>query len=132
MKIKILVTAFWMAGIFSSCSDDKGQEKTLMTDIMNKHDTVMGKSDLIIKYRTSLDSVTKTSKDTTEVHALKSQLNMADEAMETWMHKFNPDFTGKSHAEVITYLQSQKKQIGRVDSLINLSLDKTDKYLKKK
>lgn len=132
MKIKILVAAFLMAGLFGSCSDDKGQEKTLMTDIMNKHDTVMGKSDLIIKYRSSLDSVTKTSKDTTEVHALKSQLNMADEAMETWMHKFNPDFTGKSHAEIVTYLQSQKKQIGKVDSLINLSLDKTDKYLKKK
>ena len=41
--------------------------------------------------------------------------------MSDWMHKFNPEQTGKSHDEIMTYLDAQKKQITAIDSQMQSS-----------
>jgi hypothetical protein len=135
MKIKILIATLLIACIFSACKDEKAEEKKTMDDVIKIHDKVMGKSELIVQYQATLDSLTKATTDSVmKVKAvnLKKELSTADAAMEDWMHKFNPDFTGKSHTDVMVYLQDQQVQIHRVDSLINNALDKTGKYLKAK
>ena len=118
---------------FNACTNNKADEKALMDKVISMHDTVMGKSEKIMKNSLALDSFIKTKADTTKIHTatiLKSKLKMADEAMMTWMHQFNPDFTGKPHTEVMVYLTTQQKQLHRIDSLLNLAINKSDKFFK--
>jgi hypothetical protein len=49
--------------------------------------------------------------------------------METWMQKFEPDVTNKSHDDVVKYYNEQKKGIMRVDSLMNAAVTESTKYL---
>jgi putative SOS response-associated peptidase YedK len=135
MKTKILIAALLIACTFSACKDEKAEEKKTMDDVIKIHDKVMGKSEMIVQYKATLDSLTKVTTDSVmmvKAVNLKKDLTTADAAMEDWMHKFNPDFTGKSHTDVMVYLQDQQVQIKRVDSLITNAIDKTGKYLKAK
>ena len=86
-----------------------------------------------MKNKSHLDSLLKLpAKDTAEkvnMRALNLKLVAAEEAMETWMGKFQPEMTGKSHDEVMQYYGEQKKQITAVDSLINTAITESGKYL---
>jgi hypothetical protein len=56
----------------------------------------------------------------------------AEEAMETWMSNFKPDFTGKSHDDIMKYYRDQKKQITAVDSQMDVAINESNKYLSNK
>jgi len=56
-------------------------------------------------------------------------LDNADDEMMTWMNKFNPDFTGKSHDEVMTYLNTQKAQILKLDSQLTSTITASNNYI---
>ena len=129
-KLSILI----LAGLFLvACSDNKKQEKELLNNILKVHDKVMGKDEALMKNKMQLDSLLKLpAKDTAEkanMKAIELKLTSAEEAMETWMQKFEPDLTGKSHDEIIKYYNEQKKGIMAVDSQMNAAVAESTKYL---
>jgi hypothetical protein len=118
---------------FAACSDNKKQEKELLSNILKVHDKLMGRDEELMKNKTVLDSLLKLpAKDTAEKATMKAvelKLTSAEEAMETWMHKFEPDVTNKPHEEILKYYDEQKKGIMTVDSLMNAAVDESTKYL---
>ncbi|HEY9002631.1 MAG TPA: hypothetical protein VIM89_14840 [Mucilaginibacter sp.] len=119
---------------FVACSDNKKQEKELLDKILKVHDKIMNKDDILMKNKMTLDSLLKLpAKDTAEKTNMKAvdlKLKAADEAMEVWMHKFDPDvMNNKSHDEIVKYYNEQEKSIKSVDSLMNAAIDESTKYL---
>ena len=129
-KLSIIIFACLF---FTACYNGKKQEKELLNNILKVHDKVMRKDEALMKNKMQLDSLLKLpAKDTAEktnMKAMELKLTAAEEAMETWMQKFEPDLTGKSHDEIIKYYNEQKKSIAGVDSLMNAAVTESTKYL---
>ncbi len=130
---QLLITVFAIL-ILTGCSDEKAQEKTLFDSVIKVHDEVMGADEQLMKNKMLLDSVAKidSTTDTRDsVHFYLKKLNNADSAMSDWMHKFDPENTGKPHNEIMVYLNSQKKQIEAVNHQVKTAIASTDEYLTK-
>jgi hypothetical protein len=116
-----------------SCADNTKEEKNLLNDILKVHDKVMAKDEVLMKNKSHLDSLLKLpAKDTAEkvnIRSIELKLTAADEAMEDWMGKFQPDMTGKSHEEVMKYYGDQKKEVTAVDSQVNVAIKESEQYL---
>ncbi|WP_017259233.1 hypothetical protein [Pedobacter arcticus] len=129
---------------FTACNNHKKQQEDLQQSVIAVHDSVMMDMGALMekkiaanKMLTQLDSLKskKTSLDTAKVRTDLTQvikeLASADDAMMTWMHNFNPDYTGKSHEEVMDYLNDQKLKINAVDSAIKSIIFKSDSVISK-
>ncbi len=131
--MKRLLTIILAALALYSCSDNTQAEKNLLNDILKVHDKVMGKDEVLMKNKSHLDSLLKSKlRDTAEkmnVKAIDMKVVAAQEAMENWMTKFQPDMTGKSHDEVMKYYSDQKKQVVAIDSQANVAIKESNKYL---
>ena len=115
-----------------SCSDDKKQEKAALDDVLAVHDKVMGNDEAVMKNKMKLDTLLQQkTKDSVEIKALSLKLIAAEDAMDNWMHQFEPDITGKPHNQVMTYFASQKKQVLTVDSLLHSAANESEAYLRK-
>src|SRR5476651_231571 len=114
MKRTIIAVLIGMA--LFGCTDEKKQEKALLDSIIAMHDKVMSKDDQLMQNKMKLDTLLKTKltgvADTAEVKkqlmGLNIQLTQAEDAMENWMQKFDPDQKGKSHQQKMDYLSAQK------------------------
>jgi hypothetical protein len=131
--MKKLLYAAFIGLTLSACSDTKKQEKDLLDKILKIHDKVMGNDEALMKNKMQLDSLLKLpAKDTAEkvnMKALDIKLQASEEAMENWMHNFEPDVTNKSHDEIIKYYSAQQKGIMSVDSQMNVAITESNKYL---
>lgn len=132
--MKKLFVILLVSLVFVACSNNKKQEKELLDKILKVHDKIMNKDDILMKNKMTLDSLLKLpAKDTAEktnMKAVELKLKAADEAMEIWMHKFDPDvMNNKSHDEIVKYYNEQEKSIKSVDSLMNAAIDESTKYL---
>jgi formate dehydrogenase maturation protein FdhE len=129
---RLLITILAALALYS-CSDNTQAEKNLLNDILKVHDKVMDKDEVLMKNQSHLDSLLKSKlKDTAEkanVKAIDMKVVAAQEAMENWMSKFQPDMTGKSHDEVMKYYNDQKKQVAAVDSQVNVAIKESNQYL---
>ena len=122
--------------IISGCSvkpNNKAQERAVLDSILNVHDNMMGEDGHMMSGKMMLDSLLKknpapAAKDS--INFIIRGITKADSAMSNWMHNYNPDLAGKSHEQIMDYLQKQKKQILRVDSQIVSAMKKNDEYLK--
>lgn len=116
-----------------SCSDNTKQEKNLLNDILKVHDKVMGKDEVLMKNKSRLDSLLKIKKtdtaENTNIRGIDLRLKAAEEAMENWMGKFQPDMSNKSHDEVMKYYTDQKKQVTAIDSQVNVAIKESNDYL---
>ena len=120
--------------ILAACSNNKKQEDELLKNILNIHDKVMNKDEALMKNKMVLDSLLKLpAKDTAEktnMKAVELKLKAAEEAMEIWMQKFDPDIINKKqHDEIIKYYNEQKKAIISVDSLMDTAVKESTQYL---
>ncbi|MGN6638167.1 MAG: hypothetical protein ACTHJ8_04590 [Mucilaginibacter sp.] len=131
-SLKFLVAVLAITS-FCSCSDNTKQEKNLLNDILKVHDKVMSKDEVLMKNKSRLDSLLKIKqKDTAESTNIKGidlKLKAAEEAMENWMMKFQPDVSGKSHDEIMKYFTEQKKQVTAIDSQVNVAIKESKDYL---
>lgn len=118
----------------AACSDTKNQEKAVLDDVIKMHDTVMAHSDQLMHDKMKLDTLLKTADDTakSKITQLITSLTKADDQMENWMQKFEPDQKGKSHEEVMKYLNTQKAQIKSIDSAITATVKQSADYIKAK
>lgn len=130
--------------ILSACSNFKEEQAQLQKEVIDNHDVLMVQMDDIMNNKLKLDSIAsnlqlikekKTTIDTPSlklsIDSLKNQLTKADDAMMNWMHQFNPDYTGKSHEEVMSYLNDQKVKIDSVKTLFEESLSKSKQFISK-
>lgn len=117
-----------------ACSDSKKQEKAVLDDVIKMHDTVMAHSDKLMHDKMKLDTLLKTADDTTKskINQLITGLNKADDDMEKWMEKFDPEQKNKSHDEVMKYLNEQKARIKAIDSAISASVKQSADFIKAK
>jgi hypothetical protein len=123
----------------AACSNDKAEEKKLMDNILATHDKVMSAEDKAMSNKMQIDSLLKLNKfapqdsaqQKAEFKTQSTNLKTADEAMEDWMHKFDPDYKGKSHADVLQYLNTQNQQITKIDSQLSTAIDQSNKALAK-
>ena len=120
---------------FFACNN-KEAEEILQAHIFEKHDDLMKKGEIIMQNKESLNKLlastanadsASASLDTENFHQrvnlLNNDLTMADEAMMNWMNDFNPNFDGKTHEQIMAYLNKQQAEILKVEL-------KTDKALK--
>ncbi|TCC97087.1 hypothetical protein [Pedobacter hiemivivus] len=122
----------------------KGDYKVVRDDVMKFHDVVMADHGKIVNNQMALDTLMKdikglktkfpeldTLKEKTEINALLSKLTQAEDSMNDWMHKFEPDVTGKSNEAAIKYFESEKAKIAAIDSLYKSEIKLSDDYLSK-
>jgi Mg2+ and Co2+ transporter CorA len=123
-----LLTGIALAG----CTDTKKQEKDLLNQVIAVHDKVMASDEQLMKNKMLLDSLIKNNssainKDTAQVYL--KLVDDADNAMSDWMHHFDAENKGKSHQEVMDYLEAQKKLIAKIDTQINTAVTGSTKYI---
>lgn len=114
------------------CTDTKKQEKDLLNQVIAVHDKVMANDEQLMKNKMLLDSLVKNNapninKDTAKVYL--KLVDDADNAMSDWMHKFDAENKGKSHQEIMDYLEAQKKLISKIDTQINVAVTGSTKYI---
>ncbi len=120
------------ATLMLACTDTKKQEKDLLNQVIAVHDKVMANDEQLMKNKMLLDSLVKhdvpnINKDTAQVYL--KLVDDADNAMSDWMHKFDAETKGKSHQEIMDYLEAQKKLISKIDTQINVAVTGSTKYI---
>ena len=116
------------------CADKKAQEQSLLDSVIKVHEVVMGADEQLLKNKTALDSLVKINPPGSANDSAKLVLDkvvMADSAMDTWMHNFNPDLAAKPHDENMSYLAKQKKLIMQVDSQMKAALNVSGEFIAK-
>lgn len=130
---------------FSACTNSaKQQQEDLQTAVIAIHDTVMMDMGTLTEKRMQIDDILKrldslkvknpeldTAKTRNDLTQVKTDLAAADEEMMDWMHHFDPDYTGKSHEEVMTYLNQEKEKINKVEKSFKNVIIKSDSVIKK-
>ncbi len=129
MTKKLFIPLLACVALFG-CNDGKKQEQTLLNDVIKTHDKLMVDDGAIMKNKMLLKAIPATDAKDSVAFYTKS-LDDADNAMMNWMNKFNPDFTGKTHEQIIDYLTTQKAEILKIDSQINITLAKLNNYISK-
>lgn len=127
--MKKLIIISLSLSVLCACSDPAKKENELKNQIIDMHEKVMNADEALVKNKMKLDTLLKQKKDTATVKPLIAKVEAADAAMEKWMSGFQPDVTGKSHDEAVTYFADQKKQIMAVDSQINAAVKESSQYL---
>ena len=129
--MKRILICVALAILAAGCSDDKNQEKLLLDTVIKTHDKLMADDGVIMKNKMALKPFASAPATKDSVAIYTKTLSDADDAMMGWMNKFSPDFTGKSHEQIMTYLHSQKAQILKLDSQINGAVKASNQYLTK-
>lgn len=130
--------------IFAACKDPKKEEKALESQVMNLHEKVMTDGETAMQNKMKLgtlilkkDSIKTvfpnldTSAENKNMRNLSSQILKADDNMSDWMHNYNPDFTGKSHQQIMDYLDQQKKQVTQINMQYKNVIRASNQYLLK-
>jgi hypothetical protein len=130
---KLFIPLFACIAVFG-CNDDKKQEQALLNDVIKTHEKLMVDDGAIMKNKMQLKSIATANtvadvKDSVAVYS--KSLDDADNSMMTWMNKFSPDFTGKTHEQIMTYLNGQKNQILQLDMQINKAIATSNSYILK-
>ncbi|MEO6500144.1 MAG: hypothetical protein ABIN95_14055 [Mucilaginibacter sp.] len=104
---------------------NKDEAKQLFDRVIAVHDEVMTYERMIMENKMKLDSLSKLDIKPAEKDSamlLSKNLTIAENAMGDWMHKFEPDYSGKPNDEAIKYLTAQETQIKHVDSLTKAAI----------
>lgn len=130
MKIRIILLG--IIGMLSiiSCKpklDTAGEE--LYAKVMEVHDEVMPKMRDIHKAKKALKKL-KTDANSTAVDQMVKKLDMADEAMMSWMHDFDkPD--GKDVEATMKYLNEEMVKVTNVKDVMLSSISEAQALIDK-
>jgi len=127
------------------CACNKEEDyKKVRDEVMAFHDEVMRDNGVIVNNQMKLDTLlhelnslklqfpeVDTLKEAATINSLIKELGDAEELMNDWMHKFEPDVTGKSNAEAVQYFRLEKARIAQIDSLYKKEIIASGLYLKK-
>ncbi|ETZ21619.1 hypothetical protein [Pedobacter sp. V48] len=143
---KIIFVAF-IALVAAACTQQKNgtkDYKAVRDEVMKFHDVVMGDHSALVNNQMKLDTLLKnlsglkikfpdvdTAKEKQVIIAMVNDLSKAEDQMNDWMHKFEPDVTGKSNEVAVQYFQDERKKIEIIDSLYKQEIKLSDDYLSK-
>jgi GTPase involved in cell partitioning and DNA repair len=143
---KIIFVAF-IALIAAACTQQSNgttDYKAVRDEVMKFHDVVMGDHSALVNNQMKLDTLLKnlsglkikfpdvdTVKEKQVILAMVNDLSKAEDQMNDWMHKFEPDVTGKSNEVAVQYFQDERKKIEIIDSLYKQEIKLSDDYLSK-
>jgi len=141
--MKLLLAVIALAIGAGACTPSANY-KTERDEVMKFHDVVMEDHGKLIDNQMKLDTLLKslpelkkkypaldTLKEKEAIKAMQGRLNTAEDLMNDWMHKFEPDVTGKSDADAVAYFKAERIKIGRVDSIYKSEIQHSDEYLSK-
>lgn len=139
--MKRFIFLFAMASVAMSCTQ-KVDYKTERDEVMKFHDVVMEDHGILVDNQMKLDSMLKnlpalkqkfpaidTAKEKVVMTIALESLKSAESLMNDWMHKFEPDITGKSNEEAVTYFKAERQKIARIDSLYKGQIKASNLYL---
>ena len=144
MNTKLKISGTLLIAVFALACTPKKDYKTSRDEVMKLHDIVMADQGRIVENQMKTDTLlrdlaglkvkfpdvdTVSTQDTLRMVALN--LARAEEAMNTWMHEFEPDVTGKSNEDAIKYFEAEKRKIVGIDSMYKAELKSSDAYLNK-
>jgi len=116
--IRNILFALFAIAVLAGCgNNEKARENSLLDSVKSAHDKIMADDDENMQVKKQLKQLLASKpqlKDSTDYFLKKLDDN--DSLMMDWMNKFNPEFTGKSHEQIMAYLNAQKKQIMQIDS----------------
>ncbi|MFN7115654.1 MAG: hypothetical protein ACK4TA_02585 [Saprospiraceae bacterium] len=141
MKIKFKNLLFAMACLTIACNNSGNQEveqQQAFDAVMLVHDEVMPRIADVNRLTTDLrsraeglDSTQQATKN--QLYDAIQALERADEGMMNWMAEVQTPETlrgeGKTHAEIMRYLEEQQKQVNQVRDSIQLSLQRGEEML---
>lgn len=126
-----------------SCTQ-KANYKTERDEVMKFHDVVMEDHGSLVANEMKIDSLMKDlpalKKEFPELDTLREKgvlkatlerLTVAENLMNDWMHKFEPDVTGKSDEDAVQYFKNERVKIARIDSLYKVEIKSSTTYLTK-
>ncbi|RYE35805.1 MAG: hypothetical protein EOP42_05680 [Sphingobacteriaceae bacterium] len=142
MKDKLFVLMLFL--VFAGCKNPEKEEKALENQVMDLHEKVMTDGETAMQNKMKLDTLMlkkdsiktvylnlDTSAENKNMRRLSSEIIQADDAMSDWMHNYNPDFTGKSHQQIMDYLEQQKKQVTQINAQYKTVIQASNQYLLK-
>ncbi|MES2454703.1 MAG: hypothetical protein V4594_04150 [Bacteroidota bacterium] len=138
-----IINILLLVVVISACKQEEDYKK-VRDEVMIFHDEVMRDNGRIVNNQMKLDTLlhqlpslklqfpeVDTLKEAAAISSLVKELGDAEELMNDWMHKFEPDVTGKSNTEAVQYFKSEKARIAQIDSLYKKEIVASDTYLKK-
>jgi len=127
--------------VIQSCNSSGGY-KDVMDEVLKVHDKVMMDSELAIRNRMKLDTLssnlsslakTKPNLDTLQaskkIQQLKAELDTADSRMNAWMQGFEVEPGKRSNDEAVAYYKEEGKKIKALDSLFQKAIKQSDDFL---
>ncbi len=128
---------------FAACKP-QADYKTKRDEVIKLHDVVMADQGKVVSREIQITDILKdlrtlknknphidTLVEKDSLHIIHGRLSKADEAMNDWMHQFEPDVTGKSNEEAVQYFEAEKVKIQKVDTLFKQEIKAADAYLSK-
>lgn len=141
MMIRKMIAVLALATIAMSCTQT-GDYKAKRDEVMKFHDVVMEDHGKLVDNMMKLDTMIKTLpalkekfpaidtvKEKAAMKETQARLNKAEDLMNDWMHKFEPDITGKSNEEAVQYFKAERLKIGKIDSLYKAEIKSSGAYL---
>lgn len=131
MNIKTLAVLAISMITLNACTDTKKQEKDALNEVIKIHDEAMAKDEQAVKNKMLIDSLVKDKMitDTVQSSATLKALTEADQGMEKWMHQFNADYTGKSHEQIMQYLDEQKKEVNQMNQRLTEAVNQSNQII---
>lgn len=120
----LLFSLFSLIVLVSSCNKFNAEEQALWDEVMKLHDDSMLNHGVMMKNTSQIRKKIKSGEiQPNMVEAFKPSLekiDAADEAMMSWMSdlKGPVKLSGKSHEEIMAYLQGEKVKIEQIDKNI--------------
>lgn len=140
MKTSIGILLIAMAAACTPATD----YKTVRDEVMKFHDIVMADQGIVVNNQMKLDTLLKdlkglktrfpevdTLKESAHITVLMANLARAENSMNDWMHKFEPDVSGKSNEAAVQYFKAEMVKIVAIDSLYKQEIKSSGTYLNK-
>lgn len=138
-----LLAFLFLALAIASCKSQPDY-KLSRDEVIKVHDVVMADQGKVVDHQMKIEEILKnlsalkannpgidTLREKDSLFLLRDRLVVAEEAMNTWMHEFEPDATGKSNEEAVAYFKAEQSKIEKVDTLFKAELKNADAYLSK-
>jgi len=141
--MKNIIYVIALAIVTVACQP-KENALSIKDETMKLHDLVMANHSKIIanqmKIDTLLGSLSKvkaqiplldTLAEKAALIKLRSDLVVAEDSMNNWMHQFNADFNSQLDWEVIHYYKQERDKIAKISELYKKEIKQSDTYLTK-
>ena len=141
--MKLFLAALLFSTVAISCTQQPNY-KTERDAVMKFHDVVMADHGILVSNQMKIDSLVKdmgalktkfpaldTLKEKADLLGTLNRLNKAEDLMNDWMHKFEPDITGKSDSQAIEYFKAERVKIGSIDSVYKAEIKFSTAHLQK-